>query len=449
MFEHLDDPAGATPGASEISRVLQRASAIRRHRMATATVAFLILILGSIGFLIKGPTSQNIANVETAYQFNAEAVLPVGTPVPTTALFNVVFANAQDGFALAIHRDAAILAVSIDGGSTWEVQNDHLPAGYGEADGYPGQFEFIGTTGYLWGGTPSASGSAPVWVTFDDGITWHAAPIGPLVYDVSAIGANVWALTGSCHATPTGDAAQAPCSVGLEQSPNGGRSWSAIGLPGFTSVSGGALLDERVELARITLTRAYVLTVPVNDPFVPVGLVYSSDGGQAWYRVVVPCSGAFNLGAEVAASSTDDLWLLCGAQGSGGFQSKDLYRSGDGGLSWILVASASGLGTQPSPLAQAHQLPLAGYVAPYSVGHKNLAIANGNTAWLYPSRATLYKTENGGDSWSEVPGLDTAGFESGGLGNVTFISDTQGWICAYGVGLWHTTDGVHWSPLGI
>ena len=48
-----------------------------------------------------------------------------------------------------------------------------------------------------------------------------------------------------------------------------------------------------------------------------------------------------------------------------------------------------------------------------------------------------------------VPDLVAAGFGAGSPGNVTFISATQGWICAYGVGLWHTSDGVHWSALGV
>ena len=59
------------------------------------------------------------------------------------------------------------------------------------------------------------------------------------------------------------------------------------------------------------------------------------------------------------------------------------------------------------------------------------------------------KTASGGRSWSTVPDLVAAGFGAGSPGNVTFISATQGWICAYGVGLWHTSDGVHWSALGI
>jgi hypothetical protein len=92
---------------------------------------------------------------------------------------------------------------------------------------------------------------------------------------------------------------------------------------------------------------------------------------------------------------------------------------------------------------------LAGYIAPISIGHKNLAVASPTTAWLDPFRASLYKTTDGGGSWSAVNDLTAAGLGSGGNGNITFISPTQGWVCAYGVGLWHTSNGVTWYPLGM
>jgi hypothetical protein len=207
-----------------------------------------------------------------------------------------------------------------------------------------------------------------------------------------------------------------------------------------------------VELARITLSRAYVLTAatgqPVSDPSSDFALVYSGDTGQTWSTRPIPCAGPFGLGAEIAASGTDDLWFLCGSQASGGAQSKELYRSSDGGFTWVLSASATGLGTPPPPASEPNTLPLGGYIAPFSIGHKNLAVLSPSTAWLYPTRSSLLKTVSGGRSWSPVPDLVAAGFGAGSPGNVTFISATQGWICAYGVGLWHTSDGVHWSALG-
>jgi photosystem II stability/assembly factor-like uncharacterized protein len=451
MFGHLDDPASVSPGERELARVLRRARGLRaRRRLVAATLAGLILVAGVAGFLASRPTTVRLRTTETGYQFNAmKGPLSVGTPVPTTALVNVVFDNAQVGFGLAAHRGQAVLAETTDGGDTWRVQNDELPPGYGESAGYPGQFEFVGANGYLWGGAPQADGSVPLWVTSDSGLSWQRAPIGPVVYDVSAIGDNVWALGGACNATATAGSTSSPCALMLEESLDGGSSWSAVGAAGFTEVMNSPPLSQRVELARITTSRSYVLTASSPDQAGIIGLVYTDDSGATWQARPVPCAGAFDLGAEIAASSTDDLWLLCGSQASAGSQSKELFRSSDGGMSWTLAASATGLGTPPPNVATADPLPLSGYVAPFSIGHKNLAVATATTAWIFPSRGSLYKTVTGGTSWVAVPSLDTAGFGTGGAGNVTFISPTQGWICTYGVGLWHTSDGVHCSPLGV
>ena len=450
MFGHLDDPSEVTPGARERAAVLRRAHSIRARRRVGAVAASLVVVAGAVGFVFSRPSTVHLSSSETSYQFNAiKGPLSVGTPVPTTALVSVVFDDARVGFALAGHRGQAVLAGSTDGGDTWHVRNDELPAGYGQGDGYSGEFEFVGPNGYLWGGSPQANGDAPLWVTSDSGATWRRAAIGPVVYDVSAIGENVWALTSACNGEPASGSTAAPCALVLEQSTDGGASWSAVNGAGFTGVVDGSPIAQRVELARITLSRAYVLTAATGPSGAGMALTYTADGGQSWQTRPVPCAAPFDLGGEIAASGTDDLWFLCGSQASGGEQSKELYRSADGGFTWSLTSSATGLGTPPPPAAAPNTLPLGGYIAPFSIGHKNLAVASPTTAWLYPTTASLLKTVAGGRSWETVSGLVPAGFGTGAPGNVTFISATQGWICAYGVGLWHTSDGMHWSPLGV
>jgi hypothetical protein len=74
--------------------------------------------------------------------------------------------------------------------------------------------------------------------------------------------------------------------------------------------------------------------------------------------------------------------------------------------------------------------------------HDDLAVSR-------PGRSGQDVPDGGGGAWLPAPEVADAGFPSGGQGNVTILSATQGWICAYGLGLWHTTDGTHWSPLGV
>jgi photosystem II stability/assembly factor-like uncharacterized protein len=443
MFEHLDDPVPVPPGDRQLARVLRRARVIRARRRVGAVAAACLLVAGAtVGVLVSRQSTTRLNSVQLDYQFNAtRGPLSVGSPVPTTALINVVFAGPQDGYALVAHRGRAVLAITTDGGATWKVQNSTLPPGYGESNNYPGQIEFIGTHGYLWGGTQTDDGVEPLWVTDDGGLTWDRAVIGPDVFDVSGIGANVWAIAGDC-----GQPSPLTCALTLETSDDWGATWQTQDGAPFDNVSDASAVSDPVELARITLSRSYVLTSSLPDALGPnIALLFTANGGQTWQDVAVPCPSAFDLGSEIAASGTDDLWFLCGSQASGGSQSKELYRSSDGGANWALTASATGVGSSGPAV---DTLPLDGYVAPFSIGHKNLAVANPTTAWLKPSGASMYKTTTGGHTWASIPDLDAAGFAGSGQGNITFISATQGWLCAYGLGLWHTTNGVTWSPLG-
>ena len=200
-----------------------------------------------------------------------------------------------------------------------------------------------------------------------------------------------------------------------------------------------------VELARVTVTRAYILSI---IPGAAATLAFTADGGFSWSTRAVPCSDPFDLGAEIALSSTNDLWLVCGGQASAGSQAKALYRSSTGGLTWSLVAQTAAFAGAPVPSPGAGLLPLEGYVAPYSIGHKNLNVLSANLAWLFPTRGNVITTTDGGASWNAVPGLEEESFGSGAPGNLTFISATTGWVAELGVGLWHTTDGTNWLALG-
>ena len=258
---------------------------------------------------------------------------------------------------------------------------------------------------------------------------------------MSAIGADVWALVPSC---PLG-AANPSCGLRIQVSTDGGNTWQ----PGPGGTIPSSLADEGpaggVELARVTISRAYVLSIVPGDT---ATLAFTPDGGSSWSTRFVPCADPFDLGAEIALSSTDDLWLICGGQASAGSQAKALYRSGDGGSTWSLVAHTATFAGEPPSAPGVGSLPLSGYVAPYSIGHKNLNVLSSNLAWLFPTRGSVIETTDGGASWAPVASLAQDSFGSGAPGNLTFTSSTDGWVAELGVGLWHTTDGTTWLPLG-
>ena len=445
MFRHLDDPAPPVPDAERLAAVLRRSARLRarrrRQRMAGAAVLALCATLLATTLVTTHAIGRPIPSRETAYQFDQAAnPLPVGTPVPTTALTDVVFIDAGDGFALAAHRGMLVLATSTDGGADWHVVDGRLPVGPLGTTGAV-QMEFAGPDdGYLWQGATPGTAGAPMWISTDGGRTFTRAPLGPVVYDVSAVGTDVWALVGSCPMNVLGPA----CTLEVRASTDAGRTWHPA--PGAVPASlGTTALPGNVELARVTPERAYVLSLV---PGGPATLAFTADGAATWTTRPVPCSSPVDLGAELALSSTRDLWLVCGGQATGGAQAKALYRSSTGGTSWSLTAQTAPFAGSAAPTTGTGSLPLGGYVAPYSIGHKNLDVTTATSAWLFPSRGSVVATIDGGTSWKAVPSLANSDFGSGAPGNMTFISAANGWITQFGTGLWRTTDGTTWQALG-
>ena len=445
MYRHLDDAAPPAPDPTRLRSVLRRSDRIRTLRRRVWAAGLLGLALCSalavtaLGSIRSSPPSLTAS--ETVYQFNrASDPLPSGTPVPTTSLTDVVFVDPGDGFALAAHRGGLVLAATTDGGSSWQVVNGRLPVTSLGTDA-PAQMEFTGRqNGYLWEGAAPGATAAPLWVTADGGRSWARAPLGPVVSDVSAIGPNVWALVGSCPQSALGPA----CTLGVTVSADAGSTWRPAPGPVPASL-GNSAEPGLVELARVSRSRAYVLSMSPGGNAI---LAFTADGAATWATRPVPCARPFDLGAELALSGTDDLWLVCGGQASAGSQAKALYRSSTGGASWSEAAQTMGFAGASTPVAGVGSLPLAGYVAPYSIGHKNLNVVSADLAWLFPSRGTVVVTTDGGTNWAAVPSLRDAGFGAGAPGNLTFISSTDGWITELGTGLWRTTDGTAWFALG-
>ncbi len=445
MFEHLDDPAPLAPSSRTFRAVLSRAARLRRQRIVSgfAVVGVVTLTLGLvIGLTVPRPRPAGQAFAA----FNSHVgSLATGTPVPLANLADVVFISDTRGFGLAFHGASTVLAVTDDAGNTWRVVDDALPADL------PAQLEFADSShGYLWGGTPSAQGTVPLWVTSDGGRTWVPAPVGPVVSDVSAIGSDVWAVVGTRPISSLPVTAAYPATV--EISTNNGTTWQpTAAVPPVSEEPGLSVADQDLELARITPSRAYVLSfAPARSAgATSLGqLGYTPDGGQTWQSRTDPCPVYFGVGQEIAASGTADLWMVCASEPSSGAQAKALYRSSDGGLNWTLTAAANApvLSGNVS-LPAAGGLPVGGYVSPYSLGHENLAVLTAGSAWLFPDRSGVFATTDGGRTWSAVSGLSKAGLVGGESGNIVFVDADHGWVCEVGAGLWRTTDGVHWQHL--
>ena len=78
-----------------------------------------------------------------------------------------------------------------------------------------------------------------------------------------------------------------------------------------------------------------------------------------------------------------------------------------------------------------HQLPS---------GKPVLADVVSSTTWFAASGRTLYRTINGGVSWSRIAASVTFGSYDGGT--LDFVNTVDGWTIL-GAQVWHTTDGGH------
>lgn len=417
MFSHLDDPAPPEPDVRALGAVLERSAHRRRHRAAVVSSLGAALVMAAGVFLGLALAPGGAPSTAAFYTRTP----PIATAVPPSALADVVFVDRADGFALADHGTDTFLAASHDGGFTWSVVSESLPVAL------PAQLEFTDLRhGYLWGGERDATGALPLWVTADGGAHWTRAGIGPVVQDVSAIGPDVWALVGDRCAV--GSLAPSPCGVTVDVSDDAGQSWVPTPAP-------PPVAEPQLQLARITPLGAYVLSYGGSSGG---ALAYTSDGGAAWTVRSDPCTGPLSYSQDLAASSTDDLWMVCAGEPGAGNQAKALFRSPDGGQTWRPGAAPGSGGSGsggPRP-----GLPASGYV----LGHENLAVLTARLAWLFPDRGPVEATTDGGATWAPVAGLTAVA----GGGNITFIDPTHGWVAAFGVGLWRTEDGAHWVRLG-
>jgi hypothetical protein len=152
-------------------------------------------------------------------------------------------------------------------------------------------------------GNPAGGGegAAPIYVSTDQGKTWHvrAMPCGelPLIGDMAATGGHVVGVL--CI-----DRTTLPFTLTLRISGDGAQTFGAASAPVPGTVSTGMLAIASSSLAAVA-----------NDS----GVLLTSDGGARWHRMLT-CFADW-LGFE----STSQLHVLCG---------NTLWRSGNGGRTW-------------------------------------------------------------------------------------------------------------------
>jgi hypothetical protein len=343
------------------------------------------------------------------------------TGVGVTAENFPCYRPIRGGFEVGVQRQPVRLAVTSDGGRSWQVTGPTLPLGS------------------LRGGVAAeqlaATSPADVWAlvgrgrlvaTHDGGSDWHVQAIPNPVVEIATGQDFVWAL--SCPPVASRKFSLA-CRPQLWRTRSANDPWMHVALPRMT-----AQASSFVQFAITANGSAIVQTLPARSRH-GGELLISHDAGLRWITRPDPswdhnkCDRG--AGASLTAAPTGTFWLLCIGNGAAGSSTKGLLRSTNTGETWTTVSAATSFTERPRP----GSIPL----------EEPSALAAGSETRLWLSLTNdLAKSSDGGQYWTSVPGVDTGGWTT----VFDVLSASQAWLLAPGAGLWRTTDGLHWGAVG-
>jgi photosystem II stability/assembly factor-like uncharacterized protein len=317
----------------------------------------------------------------------------------------ISFISPDEGWAVVLSgADRAIETIhTMDGGATWgrpvKVAQLDVPAGYG-----PPQATIHFASSLV--GWVSVDG---IWATTDGGNSWTDSGVHGTDADIASVGESVWAMTG--------------CDPRNRSCPTALYAWDAAALRWKLAAHQPPASSGPLQLIRISAQRAFVVQQPEMD----TRLIRTDDGGTTWTTLAIPCRGF--AGMPVATRDGVHIWLVCPSQPGAGSQAKSVFTSGDGGSTWTLRA-------QTDPPGLAGQITISGYA-------KLIALASNSSGFLAMDRGDLYRSTDGGATWSAVGIAQGEGFFS----SMQFVDSTHGWVAGEtaGVdccmGLYRTVDG--------
>jgi len=149
----------------------------------------------------------------------------------------------------------------------------------------------------------------------------------------------------------------------------------------------------------------------------PPKLLETRDGGRRWAARTNPCTSDYGLDSGLSFASATRGWIVCSTEAGTGYQGKEVWQTGDGGVHWRLRGRTHPI-APPEPKLQLGNLPGFGY----PTGAAFLADGHG---WLLQDRGSMLVTTDGGRTWQRSPltrpdtiVAQSADLLSGGLGFV-------------------------------
>ena len=246
--------------------------------------------------------------------------------------------------------------------------------------------------------------------THDGGASWHTQNFGS-VPSVVVSGRYVLAAAVWCPASD-------PCPGGrLWRSPVTSDNWTPAGVP-------GPINNPRVYAQGSTVWLVNIATAGVLSG--PNAIFASTDAGASFQRVTDPCPNGI---AQLAPVAVSYLFLDCGVitNENTGVWRHNLFRSADGGHSWV------SLGSDPVITALA-----------------SMSAPNPQTVYLAEDPGDFVVSRDSGHTWATAlhgSRVDAAtGAQTGRTVSFVGFQDQTHGLALAGPTTWVTTDnGQHWS----
>ena len=451
------DPLPPSPGTFELIQRRARRRKIRRLAITATSAAVIVAAAVTVPQVVRLPV-LNPAPTSAAQAGHPATVTPTEfgrakssptTPPTTSGTASSLPAPVPPNF-----RPTSVTFVGP--GTGWVIGQASTPGHC--ATPYCTSMARTDNAGRTWTGVPAPLTGAPdgatgvsqvrflnssdgwafgpeLWVTHTGGKTWTQVDTqGLRVTDLETVGSRAFALFASC--TGTGRAFAAGCTsftlYSSPAAPTGGQEWTPVGAAttGLTDSPADGAASQAASLV-LTGTRGYLLA--------PDGTLYAGpvDGSAAWSRagaLVSSCTvGPTQLDGQpwqalLGAVNANELLVACtSSAGSGSHtQTKQVFSSLNGGVSWIQLATAPTAGVAFSLAASPSDAVVLGtdrgidLLPRGDVAWQTATLAGGGPAGGFgyvgmttdaqgvalpadPSAGTVWFTFDGGQTWKPSP----------------------------------------------
>jgi photosystem II stability/assembly factor-like uncharacterized protein len=161
-----------------------------------------------------------------------------------------------------------------------------------------------------------------------------------------------------------------------------------------------------------------------NSVSIGDGVYKSTDGGQTWTHMGLPASE--HISKILVDPRNGDVVYVC-APGKLWSDSSDrgLYKTTDGGKTWSLILKGANLSTGCSTLAMDPQDPNVLFAGTWDFRRKGWTFRSGGDGPDAPSGSALYRTADGGATWSKLDANTAKGLPNGPWGRLAVAIATS------------------------